>query len=106
MSAAGQERNVEAKFTPGPWEIEKAGGAVDIRSKADRKPIAELWLQEDTMANAHLISAVPDLYDVADAMSKAFYMAGVAAVKDSDNPFEAILYRTRMALAKARGEQA
>lgn len=38
------------------------------------------------------------LRDVLDAWSKASWFAGIEAVKDSDDPVEALLYRTREAL--------
>lgn len=38
------------------------------------------------------------LRDVLDAWSKASWFAGVPAVPDSNDPLEALLYRTREAL--------
>src|SRR5690606_34658268 len=68
----------ETKFTPGPWTYDppaKAGaGFIAITSKNEGWHVADIFpfgtkadrvSLEESIANAHLIVAAPDLYEVA-----------------------------------------
>lgn len=111
------------KFTPGPWYIlgEDVG--------ADHAPYLEIAygecgteafkevahafstlregdfiLTDEDTANAHLISAAPDMFLITDAFIKAMRLSGVDPVKDSNDPMESLLWNALQARAKARGE--
>lgn len=81
----------ETRFTPGPWEArglsiwQPGKTALSIASVTQHQPAAK--------ANAHLISAAPDLYDSLAQL-----------LDDPDNETENRAFARRM-LAKARGEQ-
>ena len=96
----------EPKFTPGPWQ---AVDGLDIIAADDWVVAVATGGEDDSVANANLIAAAPDLYA---ALEKAFalveaLMPGLAkiSVKDyravNETPSE-----IRAALAKARGETA
>lgn len=58
-----------------------------------------------SIAAAHAISesfnAFDDLANVADAWSKAMWLSGIASIENSNDPIEALLFKTRAALEKA-----
>ena len=106
----------ERKWTSGPWKAAGYGyqewkqpkhGAFAgaIRSENGQHIYAgpsSLWAlcgatQEEATANAHLISAAPDLYEALDAL--------VEACLRQNLKFGALVGPARVALAKARGEQ-
>jgi hypothetical protein len=101
---------MSAKHTPGPWsarrnpwvrwEIHYAGGQLAVIAKPD-DPASPPPVSE-TEANAHLIAAAPDLYDVVEALiairEHPSYISGMAA--DENSP---LIDAARAALAKARG---
>lgn len=83
------------KHTPAPWHV---ANGVQIRSERDQ--IAKVWMMRhgEGQANAHLISAAPDLLEalemameIGDQCSRGFL-----------GKFQA---KARAAIAKARGEQ-
>ena len=50
-----------AQHTQGPWVIQQSGGSTEIIATSPIMRIAELWLNQDTRANAALIASAPDL---------------------------------------------
>ena len=95
----------EPKFTPGPWRIgtPPPNGQQTIGTKDGLMvAVATTGVQMlgQTLANAHLIAAAPDLY-------KTLEWAYTTAVEhDDQDKFDWAIYCERLyqALAKARGE--
>ncbi len=97
----------ELKWTPGPWSISEDAwlvNGIDSRERFKGSPSldiydAEEWpleLMDEAKANAHLISAAPELYDALfDLVEK------IKAQQSEHKPF---LRAAEGALAKARGE--
>lgn len=88
------------KWTPGPWEVKKAGSCTEIW--ADRGQVASIDLfprgsiQADS--DAHLIAAAPDLYAALEDLLSAY---------EEDAPqggYVSTSKSARKVLAKARGE--
>lgn len=95
----------EAKFTPGVWGLDAStyGDEIDIYPLRDGHPEIGRWAEIcvvkdyegslEMKANAHLIAAAPELYEV---LSEAMERGGV---------IQMCLYgKALAALAKARGE--
>lgn len=100
----------EAKHTPGPWRVSERG---------ERTPYTEICVinapggeveiitdneSSDTIADARLIAAAPEMYEALTAMLHRFeiYCGG------PDNPYGGhtdgeLLNRARSAIAKAEG---
>lgn len=95
------------KFTPGPWEVDKENchaGQIAV-CYGDKDTYFEVWSRHwfggiDQEANAHLISAAPEMYE---ALVDLFHEAdswcecGKCTACKTDA-------KVRAALAKARGE--
>lgn len=82
-------------FTPGPWCLDKDGEVVCCHECGIR--VQSIFLPGGKkLANAHLISAAPDLYQVAVEFLKE--------LDRSTRPSYALQMRAKSALAKARGE--
>lgn len=66
----------------------------------------ELEARKETLANAHLIAAAPELYEALVQMLEAMvlYEMDVAGEGDVPQRHRDLMRRTRAALAKARGE--
>lgn len=107
-----------AKWTPGPWMV------------GEEKKISEIWNIEilgqqgyslvstcygtttgladwyagasDVKANAHLIAAAPDLYEVLELAVKA--MEQCSGRNECARILSEHIHSSRLALAKARGE--
>jgi hypothetical protein len=88
-----------SKHTPAPWTYDKEAGRV--LAGGNRICGINGYLNDQGNANARLIAAAPAMLDVLDAWSNAHWLAGVEAVQDSNDPLEALLYRTRMAIHDA-----
>jgi len=85
-----------AKFTPGPWDIIEDSDGHRIRK--GRYILGRTYENADDAANASLIAAAPELYDVlAELEESADYWS------EYDVPI-GIVERIKAALAKARGE--
>lgn len=88
----------ETKFTPGPWFISKKF-VVGPRDQEDGQSygmivgVADVY-GENRSADAHLIAAAPDLYEVVEAMARF----------DGRNNNHHLKNMAKAALAKARGE--
>lgn len=52
---------MNSKFTPGPWHVDTAMGVMTEKGEAICYPMMEIPYTI-TLANAHLISAAPDLF--------------------------------------------
>jgi len=102
-------------FTPGPWENEGEDHFADmpfIRIGKGRPicdvipPIDLVDMDEESRANARLIAAAPELYDVAESApviskyhgSRGFDVEGFIV------EYEEWMARRRAIMAKARGE--
>ena len=94
-----------SEFTKGPWHVgEKRGEFVDINHSDDTpgaisgtlaKITARLTWLDEAKANAHLITASPDMYEALLAYDTACVL---------DEQYRAAIL-TKKALAKANGEQ-
>ena len=87
------------KGTPGPWVAREVGGAgwpgqrgFAIDYNADQEQVVDFVYEE---ADAHLISAAPDLLEALEAAADALEMA----------EFFEKAAQARAAIAKALGEQ-
>jgi hypothetical protein len=80
----------ERKWTPGPWSI---GSDLTFGPNGWGVGVIVAANTGDTIADAHLIAAAPDLYEALDALY------------ESDTPPDFELWmKAKAALAKARGE--
>lgn len=101
-------RDMETKFTPGPWSIEDARTLLRDKKECDhgRRPITDQTVE----ANAHLIAAAPDLYEALDQCQKALaLMVSPEAIASSSVTHAwaaatAAEATARATLAKARGD--
>ena len=97
----------EAKFTPGPWSVD-AGfetsrpGDFDeywqVHDGKDAIACSAYCYAGNRKANAHLIAAAPELYEVLDDIATAAHN-GFNIHQNS-----VLIAEARAALAKARGE--
>jgi hypothetical protein len=109
----------EQKFTPGPWHVcfTRIGKEVIYWHVADSKSrtlnaIAcadegrgKQFPSSQLQANAHLISAAPDLLEALQSLEKRFYACielGLSAGEAFDSFYQEIV---REAISKALGEQ-
>lgn len=89
------------QFTPGPWYINTLAGPTEI---AASDPFVEIGVaytdgQDDNgKANAHLISAAPDMYKALERLLAAY------AVDESSEEWPDEWRNCLAALKKARGE--
>lgn len=102
----------EKKWTPAPWAVIRVDGSsvlmgfgIDNINDAFNKPgpWRSEWM-EMPEADAHLISAAPDLHEALSQMlaEKINYMT----INDLGNPFTQTTVKLALdALAKARGER-
>lgn len=94
---------METKFTPGRWHIDKHRNLVDrlgnnVQIKACLSvPIA--GHTDEHVANAHLIAAAPEMYEMLNSMIEQFEYDGC-----TEYEFK-LLASAKKTLAKARGEQ-
>jgi hypothetical protein len=115
-----------AKFTPGPWQLNER---YEGREEATITANTGLWsgdsatpdgwficqvfggLSGEETANARLIAAAPELFDVVEVVCNIANDSGLKAeilkaIRPHEQPsFEALLAAARSALAKATGEQ-
>ena len=104
--------STETKFTKGPWECGPARNYTGYYI-APRHRLPTLAAVKDesitvfnfpgqTQANAHLIAAAPELYEVLEAAQEELRLI---RMKDTDAVYDPTLkVRMSAALAKARGE--
>ena len=94
----------QPKWTKGPWAVERnkrTWGWVDVVGPSlgvgGPTQATDLTLADEVkrIAEAHLISAAPDLYAALD---------GLLGLLDAGSLYEPQAYAARAALAKARGE--
>lgn len=98
------------KFTPGPWKVEFEDiecceddphvYVVHCKTVSPDTALLEFNITEENVANAHLISAAPEMYEALKLAYGIIYQA-------AKNSFEAedILNRFDSVLKKARGEE-
>lgn len=105
------------KFTPGPWTAEERtreeSGWVDICSCIDRLPVGyatpaksgtpEERRDGETIANARLIAAAPELLAIVETFDAYMAQAGEPAEKDGLNPIHSLRWKAQRAIAKATG---
>lgn len=97
----------EPKFTPGPWSIEKSeypDGAGYFYINAKDKNIGGdviVFQGINNMANAALIAAAPEMYEVLERAYTALWDDGYM-----DNKSQKLRADISTVLAKARGEDA
>ena len=112
------EENTSAgpAWTAGPWQIfttpdgQKLIGIGDAEAGGIAHPNYSLWRDgPEREANAHLISAAPDLAEALEAFLalKQWENGCATPGKPTDDELDAIvaLYRAKTAMAKARGER-
>lgn len=102
-----------AQHTPGPWPMEWNGDGkrITIGKGLVEGPngyeVAEVYSddcpREVAEANGRLVSASPDLKEIAARWALVMFHSGVSAVENSDDPLEALLFDTYAALFKATG---
>ena len=100
----------ETKFTSGPWSADSPYSTMFMVVDSQQQTIAEVQCgtdeygdylaNEKEQANAHLIAAAPEMYDVIIAMLEQF-----DAEETCHNEYDYIVIReAKKVLAKARGE--
>jgi hypothetical protein len=109
---------MSAAFTPGPWRIDPRGNC-DVTSADGSLEIATT--HEDILnggyrdpataqADARLIAAAPELYEMAEWLERIFIYEVAKAERDNPEDDEGVRLRklnlglVQSALAKARGE--
>jgi len=103
----------EAKFTKGPWEALTNGNAYNFETVVTFKNAADGWIctvyddcDDCTLpdgANAHLIAAAPELYDMLYALMGGDEKMQVA-IGGNPSYVDGFMSRANSVLAKARGE--
>nr|WP_313011673.1 hypothetical protein [Brucella intermedia] len=99
--------NTEVMHTPGPWEahISDVRGTLCVVA-AGTWICGEIWNdvaplpEREAKANAHLISAAPELFEALDMARRYMKTCLGSSFWDGPNPYPII----DAALAKARGE--
>lgn len=99
----------DPKFTPGPWEATSeyiiGSDVPEVHSVlnviADADPLGAVDLLDEKIANAHLIAAAPDLYDI---VASLFGLPEGADGGHICDMWEKMQHMAEKALAKARGE--
>lgn len=102
----------ETKFTPGPWKVDpkysrdiQAPDGLDVATCCLSILNRKVTTEEESIANARLIAASPDMYealkDLLD-MLETEISAGSGLTCDFERR---VLPNARSALSKARGEQ-
>jgi len=94
----------EPKFTPGPWRVERREfdfcGNCDISVSTDELLIADIYNDDvPGMANAALIAAAPEMYEVLERAYTALWDDGYMY-----NKSQKLRADISTVLAKARGE--
>ena len=91
------------EHTPGPWEVSSGMmnmGRPNILLPHKDIHISITFLEDESVyeawANAHLVSAAPDMHEALKGLLKAF--------DEEDYYNDTLLDRARAALAKAEGE--
>jgi len=88
----------EPKFTPGPWRVGKSIYQSQARVVAEKGGrVADVFAYEEDQdhANAALIAAAPEMYELLDELDKATTAAEI----------DALYTRIPALLKKARGEK-
>jgi hypothetical protein len=102
----------ETKFTPGPWFVwDDSNQRLEIGPSRNYS-VASMWVTplEGQQANAHLIAAAPDLYEVVEKLAKwnkdypSTRVYGYGDIKQIAEEMDAINAKAIAALAKTRGE--
>lgn len=100
----------ETRFTPGPWHTakmhprhvcNKVGFKVAKCLEVTKGLPGLVVSREEAKANAHLISAAPELYEALAAAEELYQIGLITASNELINRVAAA---RRAALAKARGE--
>jgi len=101
----------ETKFTPGPWYVCPKDGYTVRRDYAGAKSVAAVSSIKPTIsirenqADAHLISAAPDLFNVADTAPAPPSLANQDDLRQFVSLYADWYVHRCAALSKARGEQ-
>lgn len=85
------------KHTKGPWRLEDNGANTRIET-IEGKAIGAAWECDDDFANAHLMAAAPELYELLSKINTAFY------TRASKAEWMELMEHTKPLLQKARGE--
>ena len=110
---------MSAGFTPGPWAAGvRAGGFIDITHSSNKpgditralcRVQSRITWAAESMANARLIAAAPDMLEVLIEVDRE-NSAGLASMEDDDieppNWFIDQCQKIKDAIAKATGESA
>ena len=95
----------DTKFTQGPWlvgEDQCVDETWSIVTTSGGSIIANVNDRHDRKANAHLISAAPDLYAALEEVAGSMHQ--IARDRDMSESELAFMRRIDAALAKARGK--
>lgn len=108
----------EAKFTPGPWELETVRTQVGVCHKIGKlgssTRITSACLYDDCysdkpgdlqlLADAHLIAAAPDMYEALKAAREKALASIPSAIGFTQGDLQAIANICNVALKKASGQ--
>ena len=94
---------MEAKHTPGTWELVIARTMVHLHGAAGYFGISLPWKTEQDKANARLIAAAPELLE---ALETLLQDARPVSWEDNDDPEQVEAWKkAQAAISKARGQQ-
>lgn len=93
------------KFTSGPWEVADNGehelGPLIYSERVSGQPLALVYELKNHIADAHLIAAAPEMYDMLVEIEK--YWTPTESNYSGQNFFDAI-GRLQSVLKRAKGE--
>ena len=93
---------METKWTPGPWYCVEQNKTI-VRSSSAKEEVARAshcyMNRGEREANAHLISAAPELYEALEVAEEA-----LSDIADDEGWLAPIRSQINAALSKARGE--
>ncbi|MCO8049124.1 hypothetical protein NI531_00020 [Proteus penneri] len=96
---------MEFKHSPAPWvavintDLDLPGGLIKSGDKSIAHTLQKAIGAEQARANAHLIAAAPELLEALIEMQRNGRKQGW------DNKYESSMEKTRLAIAKALGQQ-
>ena len=96
---------MKAKFTKGEWNIKTTGHYYNGERQYKHEVLVDgigVACFEDSTANAHLIAAAPDMYEMLEILTHTCRL--MASKTPLKSEFEALQAGIEQVLSKARGE--
>lgn len=96
---------MKAKFTKSEWNIKTTGHYYNGERQYKHEVLVDgigVACFEDSTANAHLIAAAPDMYEMLEILTHTCHL--MASKTPLKSEFEALQAEIEQVLSKARGE--